>query len=261
MSGADGTPYVCKADIACDEGAHPCDVCETAVCYDHAHASHSGPGYYCSKACAAAPPAERESAGHITIPSPPPLPSFCEPASSAHPVAVFWSRLNKACAAFCGSYIDGAGRGAAEINLRRILNEALPPEVTGAKLRVIIESPFGTRPDGTPCTHAEMAQNMAYFWACVRDSLRRGEAPFGSHGFYPCAGLDDSNPEERRTGIAAGFAWAAACELRVFYLDRGVTRGMTQGRDDALSKGQHVETRRLRLSEGVPAADLELCVE
>lgn len=114
----------------------------------------------------------------------------------------------------------------------------------GAPNRVIIESPYGKRPDGSTCTPEEIAENLRYFWLCVKDSLARGEAPFGSHGFYPNV-LDDGTPEERTAGILAGFAWAAAGELRAFYLDRGVTPGMLLGRANAIKIGQRVETRRI----------------
>jgi hypothetical protein len=110
--------------------------------------------------------------------------------------------------------------------------------------RVIIESPFGKRLDGSKCTPEEISANLEYFWRCVKDSLSRGEAPFGSHGFYPNV-LDDATPEERSQGIAAGFAWARAAELRCFYIDRGETPGMRLGYADAIKHGQDVCYRRI----------------
>ena len=105
-------------------------------------------------------------------------------------------------------------------------------------IRVIIESPFA---GGTP-------QNRVYLQSCIMDSLMRGEAPFASHGFYPAeAGgpLDDSDPDDRELGIAAGFAWREAAELTAVYADLGISRGMAAGIADAKAKGRPWEYRRL----------------
>lgn len=122
---------------------------------------------------------------------------------------------------------------------------------------VIIESPFGTKPDGTRCTAEEMAENQRYARACMLDSLRRGEAPFASHVLYPLV-LDDATPEERRMGMEAGFAWGAAAAFissrlcNTFpaaagvYIDRGVTPGMKEGIIRHKTNGLRVEERTLR---------------
>jgi hypothetical protein len=94
--------------------------------------------------------------------------------------------------------------------------------------RVIIESPLGSRSDGSRCTAEEMAENEAYLDRCVIDSLERGEAPFASHGFYPRV-LDDATLSERHMGMEAGFAWGKAAELIAVYVDRGITPGMRDG--------------------------------
>lgn len=111
--------------------------------------------------------------------------------------------------------------------------------------RVIIESPYGSLPDGRRAPPAERQANVAYLWKCVRDSLERGEAPFASHGFYPLAMLDDSKPEERRKGMEAGFAWGRSADLVAVYLDRGTTPGMLEGIDRAGALGIPIEFRKL----------------
>ena len=94
---------------------------------------------------------------------------------------------------------------------------------------VMIESPFegGTERE---------AGNVIYAKRCMNDALRRGEAPYLSHLLYP-ATLDDTIPEQRERGITAGHAIAAKMDAWVFYLDRGITRGMLQGVDAAVVAG------------------------
>ena len=102
--------------------------------------------------------------------------------------------------------------------------------------RIIIESPYA----------GEVAGNEAYLRRCLADSLARGEAPFASHGLYTQPGvLRDDDPEERRRGVEAGFAWGEVAEAVVFYTDRGMSPGMALGLERAKSSGQCVELRTI----------------
>lgn len=104
------------------------------------------------------------------------------------------------------------------------------------RLRVVIESPYA----------GEVARNVVYAKACVRDSLDRGEAPYASHLFFTQDGiLDDEIPEERATGIEAGLAWGASADVVAVYIDRGVSSGMRLGVERAIARGQTVEIRSL----------------
>jgi hypothetical protein len=98
--------------------------------------------------------------------------------------------------------------------------------------RVILESPYA----------GDVASNEAYLRACMKDSLARGEAPFAGHGFYTQV-LDDSKPEERKQGIDASFRWAYVAELVAVYCDRGLSAGMAQGIQYAISLKVPVEFR------------------
>lgn len=113
-------------------------------------------------------------------------------------------------------------------------------------IRVIIESPLGSRVDGSRIDPAseEFAQNLAYARRCLLDSLRRNEAPYASHLLYPQC-LDDATHEERELGIRAGFAWGLHADLVAVYTDRGITLGMQRGIERARAEGQRVEFRRL----------------
>lgn len=89
---------------------------------------------------------------------------------------------------------------------------------------VIVESPFA----------GNIALNLRYLRACLRDCLKRGEAPYASHGLYTQPGvLDDGVPEDRTVGIDAGFAWRDAADATVIYTDLGTTTGMRYGIDAA----------------------------
>jgi hypothetical protein len=95
--------------------------------------------------------------------------------------------------------------------------------------RVVIESPYS----------GDVAANVAYARACVRDSLRRGEAPIASHLLYTQDGiLRDSIPEERSLGMRAGWEWYGCADAIVFYLDRGWSGGMLRGLEIAAEQLQ-----------------------
>ena len=101
---------------------------------------------------------------------------------------------------------------------------------------VVIESPYA----------GDVAANLTYLRACLRDSLLRGESPIASHGLYTQPGvLDDTIPEEQTLGIHAGFAWNKHAELTAVYTDRGISPGMQYGIDAADADGRPVEYRTL----------------
>lgn len=101
---------------------------------------------------------------------------------------------------------------------------------------VILESPFA----------GEVEQNVEYARRAVRDSLSRGEAPIASHLLYTQPGiLRDENPAERQWGIDAGLAWATAAEATVVYVDRGISRGMQYGIDNAKKADRMIEYRNI----------------
>lgn len=109
--------------------------------------------------------------------------------------------------------------------------------------RVVIESPYA----------GEVEANVEYAKRAVRDCLARGESPYASHLFFTQPGLlDDTKPEQRRQGIDAGFAWGAAADAVVVYVDRGISKGMEQGVARALAANQPIEFRSL---DGADLAD------
>ncbi|MBF4549699.1 hypothetical protein [Pseudoclavibacter sp. VKM Ac-2888] len=121
------------------------------------------------------------------------------------------------------------------------MNSLLP---TKAPRLVVVESPFA----------GDVAANIDYARAAVRDSLMRGEAPIASHLLHTQRGiLRDDVPEERSLGIAAGHAWIPASSLVAVYLDRGMSSGMRAGIQAALDAGveldyRYIEPPKLRVA-------------
>ena len=109
--------------------------------------------------------------------------------------------------------------------------------VRGMVMRlVILESPYA----------GDVARNLAYARACMADCLARGEAPYASHLLYAQPGvLDDTKPDERALGMAAGFAWGERADATVVYTDLGTSAGMAAGIEQAKAAGRTVEMRTL----------------
>lgn len=99
---------------------------------------------------------------------------------------------------------------------------------------VLLESPFA----------GDVARNVAYARAAMRDSFHRGEFPFASHLLYPGA-LDDDKPDERALGIEAGLAWGDHAVASVVYADLGYSTGMRMGMARAVERGRPIWVRRI----------------
>lgn len=107
-------------------------------------------------------------------------------------------------------------------------------------IRVGLESPYAAP------TKEGIEENLAYAKACVRDSLKKNEAPYASHLFFTQEGiLDDTIPEERELGIMAGKEWERAAQYTVVYVDRGISSGMQMGIDICKTVGRPVRYRSL----------------
>lgn len=101
---------------------------------------------------------------------------------------------------------------------------------------VIIESPYA----------GNVESNLEYARKCIKHSLSLGEAPLASHLLYTQKGvLDDTVAEEREQGIQAGFAWANLAKKHVFYIDKGLSKGMEEALKYAIDSGHIVEFREI----------------
>lgn len=105
--------------------------------------------------------------------------------------------------------------------------------------RVYIETPYNApTPEG-------IVRNIKFLWACMLDSVSRGEAPFASHAVYTQF-LSDRIPEHRDIGIECGLAWAqVGAEATVLYENLGISEGMERGIRVARYEGRPVESRKL----------------
>lgn len=104
-------------------------------------------------------------------------------------------------------------------------------------IRVILESPYA----------GDVQKNVRYARACMKDCLSRGETPFASHLLYTQPGvLKDHDPEERKLGINAGFAWREVADKTVVYTDLGLSEGMIRGIEHARQHNLSIEYRKLR---------------
>jgi hypothetical protein len=114
-------------------------------------------------------------------------------------------------------------------------------EVARKLVRVVIESPFA----------GDIALNLRYLRAAMRDALLRQEAPYASHALYTQDGvLDDLIPGERKLGMEAGFAWGEAAQKVAVYTDLGVSEGMRRGIERHQEQGKVVEQRQLPKWDG-----------
>lgn len=99
---------------------------------------------------------------------------------------------------------------------------------------VVVESPYA----------GDVDRNMRYLKDCVRDCLVRGESPYASHAFFTQF-LDDTVMIERLTGINAGLMWANKSDYAVFYVDHGMSEGMTHALNHYKATDKPVIFRRL----------------
>lgn len=102
---------------------------------------------------------------------------------------------------------------------------------------VLLESPYA----------GDVATHEIYAKRAMRDSLKRGEAPFASHMLYTQM-LDDNVPPERDLGIKAGLAIGEYAQYTVVYADYGISRGMQQGIDAAHAAGRSVVYRHIGMN-------------
>ncbi len=104
-----------------------------------------------------------------------------------------------------------------------------------------VESPYAAP------TEDGLRRNILYARIACRWALDAGYYPYASHLFFTQPGiLDDSDPDERQTGIDAGKAIIRhSAKISLFFLDLGESSGMRYGREAAQSVGREIKEVRL----------------
>lgn len=139
-----------------------------------------------------------------------------------------------------GKYLIGNNYGKINGWTKNIYGKFIKMDKYDSLIRVGIESPFAAP------TKEGIEENIKYARACVKDSLKRGEAPYASHLFFTQEGLlDDTVEEERMLGIMAGKKWEEVAEYNAVYIDRGLSKGMKLGIEVCNKKGRYVVYRSL----------------
>jgi hypothetical protein len=108
----------------------------------------------------------------------------------------------------------------------------------GIVLTVAVESPYAPR------SPFSLEEHVLYARLAMADSLRRGEAPFLSHLLYTQC-LEDTVPEERAKGTAAGIALSEKLDFAAVYYDLGISPGMAKAIGHYRLIGKRCELRRL----------------
>lgn len=125
-------------------------------------------------------------------------------------------------------------------------------------IKVNVESPCrGKVPDFVPrwmratVERVIRMRNHMYALDCMRDCLRRGEAPYASHVLFDVAGvLRDAVPHECEHGMACGDVWAWCADYHVFYCDHGMSPGMQRRWDECVQAGRTCVERYLYGQKG-----------
>lgn len=125
---------------------------------------------------------------------------------------------------------------------------------------VVLESPLkGDVPARVPSFLRKAVErilrerNRHYAFACMREELDIGRAPYASHVFFDQPGLlEDSNTRQRNVGIGVGLLWGSQAQTRTFYTDRGVSAGMLLAKSHAEQLGQKHRCKRLLAYRPLP---------
>lgn len=125
---------------------------------------------------------------------------------------------------------------------------------------VVIESPLKGQPSSRVprflhplCERVLRERNRHYAFACMREEMAAGRAPYASHVFFDQPGLlEDSRLAQRSLGLKVGFKWGCKARVRTFYRDLGVSGGMVLGASQAKEFGQEQVTKRLLKFKPLP---------
>jgi hypothetical protein len=116
-----------------------------------------------------------------------------------------------------------------------VASRGLLPVADGWRL-VAIESPY----------EGNVATNLHYLRACMRDCLSRRETPLAAHGLLTQPGVyNEYDPAETQLAQEAGIAWTQYAQATIVYTDLGITPRVQAAITRAEHEGREVEYRSL----------------
>lgn len=101
--------------------------------------------------------------------------------------------------------------------------------------KIILESPFAN--------DNKQKFNDNYFYLCVaarKMMIDDDNAPLFFHALYTQF-LHDNVKEERNLGLVKSFVYHSSADNKTYAIDRGISKGMILGAEDALKKGMDIQ--------------------
>ena len=101
--------------------------------------------------------------------------------------------------------------------------------------KVILESPFANEDT--------QKFNDNYFYLCVaarKIMIEKDDAPLFFHALYTQF-LNDDVQAERNLGLYKSFEYHSGADNKTYAIDRGISKGMILGAEDALKKGMDIK--------------------
>lgn len=95
---------------------------------------------------------------------------------------------------------------------------------------VIVESPFA----------GDTKRNLAYLLRAFEWCFNSGYLPIASHAMFTQV-LDDKLPDQRKRGIEWGYEYWDCADRLFFFIDYGMSPGMTAAHAEAILQGRRVE--------------------
>lgn len=132
----------------------------------------------------------------------------------------------------------GSRKDPTEDDIFSIDTYLIPNVLKATRRLVIIESPYSN--DDLTMVN----RHTLYAKQCLKDSFKRGEAPFSSHILYSDA-LNYRVRIDKDIGLISHVSWIAVCDLVAVYVDFGLSEGMQLAVNVAKIKHKRIEYRTI----------------
>lgn len=122
--------------------------------------------------------------------------------------------------------------------LKRADPGLIPSVMKNPRKLVMIECPYGTEDP------AKRELYERYAKMCLKDSLRRGEAPFAGQMFYAKL-LNTHVAPEKDVGLVSHMSWIAVADIVAIYTDLGISPSMQIAINVATIKNRQMRFRSI----------------